>query len=153
MLYLCSVSAGVTSESSSDTLSLYAAEAVEFFRLDGHFSAKTDTARSTPDERDTVGVEGLVDGGSTGLSAGDGDTSRSFGEHLVFTALTKGFDNSCLHAEFDPVKGSEPNDVLQNQTSVNHGENCCADIELTQTQTIPIQPPEMASICVKPQLP
>jgi len=48
--YLCSSSAGVASEGSSNTLSLYTAEAVEFFGLDGHFAAKTNTTRSAPDE-------------------------------------------------------------------------------------------------------
>jgi len=52
-----------------------------------------------------------VDRGSARLSAGDRNTSGSFCEHLVFTALTKGFDDGSLHGEFDPIEGSEPNDV------------------------------------------
>ena len=110
---LCGLARRVACESGASLGSLDGTEALQLIGLHRYFLAEADLAGGTADERDTVGVERLVDGGGTGLSAGDGDTSGlSGGGGSGEVASTDALDDGSLHRELDPVEGDEPNDIL-----------------------------------------
>lgn len=116
-VHLCVGSAGrVAGEGRASALRLDGAEPLELFGLDRDPSSKADLAGGALDEGDTVRVEGLVDGGSAGLGASEGNTSCAFEGSLVhsgFVAGTERLDDGGLHRELDQVKGEEPDDVLE----------------------------------------
>lgn len=63
----------------------------------------------TYDEADSVGVEGLVDGGGTRLGTGDGETILSDSEGRgasVVLGVVHG--DEAAHTELDEVEGEEP---------------------------------------------
>lgn len=114
---LCSSPAGVASQCRADPLSLDTAEALQLLRLHGDLATEADLASGALDERDTVGVERLVDGGSAGLGASDGDTLASSSSGSLcdgrLVTLAEPCNNGVLHAELDEVEGKEPDNVLQ----------------------------------------
>lgn len=96
-----------------------------------------------------------MDGRGTGLCPYHRDTSRDscFSSCGAIATLTEVLDDGGLHGKFDPVKRDEPDDVLhfkvfpQYLVSMEHGSG------RTQTQTMPIHPPEIGLSLVKPQSP
>lgn len=82
----------------------------------GGVGAEADLAGSAADEADTVGVEGLVEGSSARLGAGERNAAVSlFSNHLgnlAGLALAERLDDRSLHGELDKVERQEPDDVL-----------------------------------------
>ena len=106
----------MTCENATSARGLDGTEALKFFGLHGDLRAEADLAGSTADEGDTVGVHGLVDGGSTGLCASQGNTFRGLGRNDLVVAVTDPFDDGSFHGEFDQIEGEEPNNVLHGKT-------------------------------------
>lgn len=143
--------AGVPGEDSAGLGGLDTGEPLELVGSHlGGVGAEADLAGSTTDEADTVGVEGLVDGGSAGLGASERNLAVSLlSDHLgnlAGLALAEVLDDGGLHGELDKVERQEPDDVLNRKTGLESEANSEGERLHTQTQTIPIQPPEMARI-------
>lgn len=103
---------------------------------------------STTEERGTVRVHGLVAGGSA-LEAGLGGGVESRGSSsLGGLALLEVLDDSGLEGELDQVEREVPDDAEGLAKS-----SYLKDETHFQTQTIPIQPPEIARTQVNHQLP
>lgn len=136
----------MTSQDLARLLSLNAAETLELLGLDAHTLAEADLASGTTNERGTVGVERLVDRGGARLGAGHRDTlglSLSGGGSGGFVTVAEVLDDSRLHSELDPVERHEPYNVLEKEIRLDLCRHNESIRRLTQTQTIPIQPPEM----------
>ena len=104
---------GVARERLASALRLDAGEPLELLGLDRDTASEADLAGGTLDEGHTVRVEGLVDGGSAGLGAGEGNAASLGGlERLGLVAGTELLDDGGLHRELDQVEGEEPDDVL-----------------------------------------
>ena len=105
----------MASEYGARLRSLKAREAAEFLGLDRNLLPEADLVSGTAQEGDTVGVERLVNGGSTRLSAGDrnaaGRLARLLAEGGLVT-LAQVLDDRGLHCELNQVHGQEPNNVL-----------------------------------------
>ena len=88
---------------------------MELIALDANPATETDLASGAADEANTVGVERLVDGSSTGLSASDGNTRLAglgLGVLLGLALLAQVLDDGSLHRELDQVERDVPDDVL-----------------------------------------
>lgn len=123
---------------------LDAAEALELVR--GHARcavAEADLSGGTRQEGGSVAVEGCSARGGTS----ERDTTSDSGllSLETKTALAEVLDDGGLHGKLDQVKREEPNNVLVKEKSRSGSDAgmCANDKILTQTQTIPIQPPEM----------
>ena len=103
----------MTREDVASARSLDRAEALEFLGLHRNLLAEADLASGTTNERDTVGVERLVDRRGARGRASHGDTSLLGlrGDSGVVT-LAEVLDDRRLHRELDEVEREEPNDVL-----------------------------------------
>ena len=94
---------------------LDAGESLQLLGLDGNLSTEANLAGSPLDEGHTVGVQRLVDRGSTGSGLDQGDTGSSkgsLGSCAAVAALTEILDDGSLHSKFDEIEREEPNDVL-----------------------------------------
>ena len=150
---LCNNSARVASESCTSALSLDWTKALQFFGLDRYLTTKTDALQASGDDICTVLVQRTVKRGSTRRGTADRNTSRQgILMHLPLATLADRLDNSGFHRKLYPIKRNEPDDILKcSQKAISKQSH--EDTLLTQTQTIPIQPPETPSIWVKPQSP
>jgi hypothetical protein len=97
----------------TDTLSLNTAEPLQLLGLDRDPASESDLAGRALDKGHTVGVQGLVDGSGTGLSASYGYATliRSL-DGSNFVTRTQSLDDSCPHSKFNTIEGEEPKDVL-----------------------------------------
>ena len=145
----------VPRQRSTNALRLNTAKPLQLLGLHRNLLPKPNFPRRALDEADTVRVQRLMDRRSARLGAGDGNTSGgdSGGSELVPLAET--FDNGGFHREFDPVERDEPDDVLRVIISITFKQTYKRRERKThtQTQTIPIQPPLIPLIFVKPQSP
>lgn len=104
--------------------------------------AEADLASSTLDERNAILVERLVNGTHARLAATEGNTSGGFRGESTFVTRTEPFDNGSPHTEFDPIQRDEPDDVLE-KGWINKKKRVKKRTRHTQTQTMPIHPPEI----------
>ena len=144
----------VTGQDCTSVGGLDAGESLQLLRLDGDLSTEANLAGSPLDKGHTVGVQRLVDRSGTGSGLDQGDTSGSEGglcSSTTVATLTEILDGGSLHGKLDEIEREEPNDVLMKWSILRTGGEL--ERRLTQTQTIPIQPPEMARMLVKPQSP
>lgn len=145
--------ARIPCKSLSHLLCLDTSKSVHLLRFHRNLSSNPNFTSSPLNERDTVRVQGFMDGRCPWSSTCQRNSGSSFFNSFKFTASAKRFYNGGFHGEFDPVKGYKPDDVLKEKYKVNKTSKYIHQKKHTQTQTIPIHPPEMALIWVKPQLP
>lgn len=139
---LCCLSSsrGVTSERGASACCLDAAESLQLLRPDGHLLTKPNLACCATNEGHTIPVKALIDRRHARLSANDGDTFRSLLRESLDVTFTEVLDDRGLHPELNKVEGKEPYNVLHKRVSLTSGQQ---RLLRTQTQTIPIQPPEI----------
>ena len=138
-------SRGVACKDAASARSLDRAEALKLLGLHRDLLAETDLAGGATDERDTVRVERLVDRGRARSRASHRDARLLglLGDRRVVT-LAEALDDRRLHGELDKVKREEPDDVLKEAPRKHTEHRTQSKVSLlTQTQTIPIQAPEM----------
>ena len=98
----------VASQDGAGTCSLDTAESLQFLRLDGNLSAKANLAGSPLDEGHAVGVQRLVNRGSTRGGLDQGDTSGSESGLVGGTTIAtfaEVLDHSGIHSELDEIEG------------------------------------------------
>jgi len=109
---LCSSATRVAGQSGSNSLRLDTAKSLELLGLHGDLLPEANLASSALDERHTIRVQRLVDGGSARLGTSDGDTGGGDGSSGgLDMPVAEVLDDSSLHGELDQVKGQEPDDV------------------------------------------
>ncbi len=118
---------------------LDAAEPLHLAVLHHHLLAEPYPARGAVQERHAVRVERLVDRLHARRRALHAHLRRGLRQPLVPQVL----DEGGAHGELDPVEGDEPDDVLWAQGSGKGFKRHHYLKKLTQTQTIPIHPPDI----------
>lgn len=146
--------ARIPRQGSTNPLRLNTTKPLQLLRLHRDLLPEPDLPRRALDEAHTVRVQRLVDRCSARLGAGDGNTSGSDRRSLELVPLTETFDDGGFHPEFDPVEWDEPDDVLYIvYLALRFVKKINQKKRHTQTQTIPIHPPLIPLIFVKPQSP
>lgn len=144
--------ARVPRERYTDTVRLDGAKPLQLLGSDRNFLPKTNLACRTPDKTHPVGIQTLM-ARRVGPNARNFPSAGRYLRLLGKPPLTERLDHCGLHGEFDPVKRDEPQNVLHGYVSAPCIEGRARNRNSrTQTQTMPIQPPLIPWILVKPQL-
>ena len=120
--------------------------ALQLLRLHGNLPTQIKPPHRPPQERRPIRVERFMDrlrSGYCSFHRCAGSFDSGFGGLFVFTLLNP-LDDRRTHTELDQIQGDKPDDVLESRdqsaqakSSIQRGE------ALTQTQMMPIQPPEI----------
>jgi len=111
----------VTGQNGTSMGGLDAAESLQLLWLDRNLSTKANLSGGPLDERDTIGVQRLVDGGDTRSGLDQGNASSPEGSLIrgtTFATLADVLDDSGFHRKLDEIEREEPNNILMKWLSM-----------------------------------